>query len=208
MSSSNLRQRKIEEIPEIKQSESSTEFSLKSQIPIENEDSINISGLDIVRMLGGILLLNLVISWWFTDSIFYGYQYNKKFTNINYWQHQVYGTSLNLTESELTNFNGTDPSLPIYIAVNGAIWDVSGNREIYKPSGSYGFFAGKDIARALATNCLNHLNHDIRDIQPGERRRLKGWIEYFDDKYWRVGVVNHQGLDGIPMSRDNCQGKY
>lgn len=36
-----------------------------------------------------------------------------------------------LTLEELAKFNGVDPTLPIYVAVKGLIYDVSSSRESY-----------------------------------------------------------------------------
>ena len=62
---------------------------------------------------------------------------------------------VHLTHVELSLYNGTDPSLPIYLAVNGSIFDVSANPMIYGPGGSYNFFAGRDAMRAFVTGCFN-----------------------------------------------------
>lgn len=61
---------------------------------------------------------------------------------------------VHLTPVELSLYNGTDPSLPIYLAVNGSIFDVSANPVIYGPGGSYNFFAGRDAMRAFVTGCF------------------------------------------------------
>ena len=39
--------------------------------------------------------------------------------------------------------------------MNGSIFDVSANPRIYGPGGMYGFFAGKDAARAFVTGCFD-----------------------------------------------------
>src|SRR3954453_20181725 len=76
------------------------------------------------------------------------------------------GGSVHLTPSQLTLYNGTDPSLPIYLAVNGSIYDVSENRMIYGPGGSYNFFAGRDATRAFVTGCFkDDLTADIRGVE-------------------------------------------
>lgn len=66
----------------------------------------------------------------------------------------VQSGSANLTPAQLSLYNGTDPSLPIYLAVNGTVFDVSANRAIYGPGGSYNFFAGRDATRAFVTGCF------------------------------------------------------
>lgn len=73
---------------------------------------------------------------------------------------------INLTPTELSLYNGTDPSLPIYLAVNGSIFDVSANPAIYGPGGSYNFFAGRDATRAFVTGCFKEdLTGDLIGVE-------------------------------------------
>ncbi len=75
-------------------------------------------------------------------------------------------TPLNLTEKELSMFTGED-GRPIYVAVDGNVYDVSANPAIYGPGGAYAFFTGKDGARAYITGCFaTDLTHDLRGIDP------------------------------------------
>ncbi|MFS8033406.1 putative cytochrome b5-like heme/steroid binding domain-containing protein [Helianthus anomalus] len=55
----------------------------------------------------------------------------------------------------LEQYDGTDPSKPIYISVKGRIFDVSTGKSFYGPGGSYALFAGKDSSRALAKMSKN-----------------------------------------------------
>ncbi|CAP97195.1 Pc21g22980 [Penicillium rubens Wisconsin 54-1255] len=71
-----------------------------------------------------------------------------------------------LTPSQLSLYNGTDTNLPLYVAVNGTIFDVSANRMIYGPGGSYNFFAGRDATRAFVTGCFKEdLTNDLRGVE-------------------------------------------
>jgi predicted heme/steroid binding protein len=73
---------------------------------------------------------------------------------------------VHLTPAELSLYNGTDPSLPIYLAVNGSIFDVSANPMIYGPGGSYNFFAGRDASRAFVTGCFKEdLTTDMSGVE-------------------------------------------
>lgn len=174
--------------------------------PIEDENSNNISFFDIIRMISGIMLLNLLISYFYTGTFTYGY--NGKLIDPHYLYFLTFGQYMNLTDTELSLYDGSIEGLPIYIAINGTVFDVSSQRGIYGPGGSYSYLSGKDCARAFATNCLNQQTFDIRDIEPDEKRRLRGWFEFFEDKYFKVGVVNHQPLIGdVPDYRSNCRGR-
>jgi len=46
--------------------------------------------------------------------------------------------------SELAKYNGIDPKLPIYLALDGFVYDISKGSEFYKVGGPYHDLAGKD----------------------------------------------------------------
>ena len=53
------------------------------------------------------------------------------------------------------------------LIMSGDVYDVSVNRRMYGPGGGYGFFSGKDAARAFVTGCFKEdLTHDIRGLDP------------------------------------------
>lgn len=73
---------------------------------------------------------------------------------------------VNLAPSELSRYNGEDESLPIYLAVNGSIFDVSANPGVYGPGGGYHFFAGRDATRAFVTGCFKEdLTPDLIGVE-------------------------------------------
>lgn len=73
---------------------------------------------------------------------------------------------MNLTPSELSLYDGTDKTLPIYIAINGSIFDVSANPAMYGPGGGYHFFAGRDATRAFVTGCFSEdLTPDLIGVE-------------------------------------------
>jgi len=61
---------------------------------------------------------------------------------------------VHLTDAELAGYDGSDPNKPIYLALNGTIFDVSAGRRVYGPGGSYHVFAGKDATRGFITGCF------------------------------------------------------
>jgi predicted heme/steroid binding protein len=70
------------------------------------------------------------------------------------------------TDADLNEFDGSDPTKPIYLAINGTIYDVSAGRKHYGPGGSYHFFAGHDASRAFVTSCFDtDLNPDMRGVE-------------------------------------------
>jgi len=54
-----------------------------------------------------------------------------------------------LSVDSLKEFNGDDDSKPIYIGLNGKVYDVSAGREFYRSDGPYHYLAGKDSSVEL-----------------------------------------------------------
>lgn len=71
-----------------------------------------------------------------------------------------------LTDIELLSYDGSDPTKPIYLALNGTIYDVSSSPATYGPGGSYHVFAGRDAARAFITGCfVEDATPDLRGVE-------------------------------------------
>ncbi|KAF1811488.1 cytochrome b5, partial [Eremomyces bilateralis CBS 781.70] len=111
-----------------------------------------------------ILLLSSALSWFVTgDSVLWGWR--------PWWSRgDALGAWLNgpviLTDAELKQYDGSDPNTPIYVALNGTIYDVTGGRRIYGPGGSYNIFAGRDATRAFITGCFaEDLTPDTRGVE-------------------------------------------
>ncbi|CBX99665.1 hypothetical protein IAQ61_005083 [Plenodomus lingam] len=111
------------------------------------------SVLDILRILGGILLLSSGLSYLSTSGESMTWGYNAWWTRAREWK-KLMKPQITLTDAELALYNGADPNKPIYLALNGTIYDVSSSPQTYGPGGSYHVFAGKDAARAFITGCF------------------------------------------------------
>ena len=71
-----------------------------------------------------------------------------------------------MTLDELSAYDGTDAEKPLYLAINGTIYDVSNGRRIYGPGGSYHVFAGTDAARGFVTGCFQEdRTADMRGVE-------------------------------------------
>ena len=90
---------------------------------------------------------------------------------------------------ELPEYDGSDPSKPLLVAVRGNVYDVTRGGDFYGPGGPYAMFAGKDCTRALAKVSFDEelFTGDIRDLEAEELEKLDEWIEMFEGKYRRVG---------------------
>lgn len=94
----------------------------------------------------------------------------------------------NFTAEQLKHFDGTrDEKLgedkPVYLSVNGQVFDVSDGRDFYGPEGPYCNFAGHECGVALAKMSFDaDLLGDLEGcskLSPSEKTELEGWIEKF-----------------------------
>ncbi|KAL2006826.1 hypothetical protein VTN00DRAFT_9494 [Thermoascus crustaceus] len=159
---SELRQR-----PGPRSSSSKSEGSPSSKTRKEkrsNDDS-GISLLDIIRVLVALVVASCGLSYYMTSSESLLWGYRPWFTRLPVLMRYLRGP-LYLTPDQLSLYNGTDPSLPIYLAVNGSIFDVSANPMMYGPGGSYNFFTGRDATRAFVTGCFQEdLTPDLDGVE-------------------------------------------
>lgn len=98
---------------------------------------------------------------------------------------------MELTEHQLRQFNGSDPSKPIYVAVKGRIFDVTTGKSFYGPGGAYAMFAGREASRALAKMSKEEedISASLDDLTDKEIGVLKDWEKKFEAKYPIVGRV-------------------
>lgn len=98
---------------------------------------------------------------------------------------------MEITLDQLKQYDGSDPSKPIYIGVKGRVFDVSTAQSFYGPGGSYAMFAGKDASRALAKMSKN--DEDVIGSLDGLTEKelgvLADWERKFEAKYPIVGSL-------------------
>lgn len=162
-------------------SEQEVDTKKKTKRRVEDDDEISegISFVDILRVISGLLVLSCLFSWFITDgeSLTWGYR-----PRLSRWRilKAAFKPTIELTDIQLARYNGEDPSLPIYVAVNGSVFDVSANPSMYGPGGGYSFFAGRDAARAFVSGCFKEdLTWDLRGL---ERMYITGENKEEDDK--------------------------
>ncbi|KAG0759387.1 hypothetical protein G6F29_004453 [Rhizopus arrhizus] len=139
-------------------------------------------------------MLILYGSYLITETWTWGYR--GKWTNINTYMPRKERI---FTEKELLKYDGTDPSLPIYLAIDGEVFDVTKGRGWYGKGGSYHHFSGKDAARAYVTGCFqDHLTHDLRGLNENELKGVAHWKKFYENHhtYHKIGRVIH---DPIPQ---------
>ncbi|MBA0839957.1 hypothetical protein Goarm_005641, partial [Gossypium armourianum] len=92
---------------------------------------------------------------------------------------------MDLTPQQLIQFNGSDPSKPIYVAINGRIYDVTAGKSFYGPGGAYAMFAGKDASRALAKMSKNEEDvcPNLDGLSEKEMDVLNDWVKKFEANF-------------------------
>ncbi|KZV65507.1 cytochrome b5 [Peniophora sp. CONT] len=112
------------------------------------------------------------------------------------------------SESFLAKFDGSEELLPLYLAIDGDVYDVSSNRRVYGPGGSYHNMAGVDAARAFATGCFaQHRTHDLRGLSENELKSVQHWKDFFSNHkdYTHVGRVSHRPIDPMSPIPEPCK---
>ncbi|KAJ2684106.1 hypothetical protein H4R19_006927 [Coemansia spiralis] len=164
----------------------------------------------VARIVVTLVGLSICLSFLITETALWGYQ--SKWTN---WRNYISRRQRVFTLQELRQHDGTSPGLPILLAIEGDVYDVTLGSAFYGPGGSYSLFAGRDATRAFGTNCLtreDHLTHDTRGLSEAELAGIAGWHGLFDNhqRYVKVGIVTLDPVDPaspIPPPCDGAQPK-
>lgn len=103
------------------------------------------------------------------------------------------------TLKELTQYDGSDASRPIYVAIKGVlnslpanplfhlfiskgtVFDVSHKMDVYGPGKSYSIFAGKDGSKGLGMSSLKPEDAvpDYSGLPEAEMKTLNDWHSFF-----------------------------
>ncbi|CAI6096991.1 hypothetical protein V2G26_016030 [Clonostachys chloroleuca] len=158
MADSEVRKRKT------KTDESEKKSKVYKTTDVDDETSSN-KWLDALRGLTFLLLASCALSYMISSGNSFMWGKRPHYLTVDYWKAQLKGP-IYLTPEELAAFDGQDPEKPLYIALNGTIFDVSNGRRIYGPGGSYNWFAGVDAARAFVTGCFaEDRTPDMRGVE-------------------------------------------
>ncbi|KIK05158.1 hypothetical protein K443DRAFT_675311 [Laccaria amethystina LaAM-08-1] len=95
------------------------------------------------------------------------------------------------TTEALKEFDGSNTSKPIYVAIKGTIFDVTHKAEVYGRGRSYNIFAGKDGSRGLGKSSLKPEDAvaDYSDLDEKDLKVLDDWYSFFQKRYNIVGKV-------------------
>ncbi|OQS04299.1 hypothetical protein THRCLA_03449 [Thraustotheca clavata] len=98
------------------------------------------------------------------------------------------------TREQLKEYDGSDESKPIYLAVGGKVVDATLGSKFYKKGATYSMFAGQACTRALTISSLDpkDLSDDIADFTLENRKELHETLAFYYDKYPIVGVMDYE----------------
>jgi predicted heme/steroid binding protein len=93
-----------------------------------------------------------------------------------------------------------DPSIPIYLAVLGRVFDVTKGMDYYGPeAGGYSGFAGRDGSRAFVTGKFDDVGlvDDVADMTDDQLFSIFEWLDFYlkEEKYIFVGYVEGLHVD-------------
>ncbi|KAF9076831.1 cytochrome b5-like heme/steroid binding domain-containing protein [Rhodocollybia butyracea] len=113
------------------------------------------------------------------------------------------------SERTLATYDGSLSGKPIYLAIDGDVYDVTKGKA-YQPGGSYHYFTGIDAARAFGTGCIQartHLTHDLRGLTQDEIKTLEHWKDFYANHkdYKKVGRVAHKPIDPSSPIPEHCK---
>jgi len=157
--------------------------------------------LDILKFILLLVVFIALAGKFITGS--FTWEYESKWLQVKtYWPA---GQRL-FSERMLSEFDGKTPGKPIYLAIDGDVYDVTSGKA-YQPGGPYHFFAGADGARAFGTGCFKeHLTYDIRGLSDSELKSLEHWKAFYAEhpKYYKVGTVLHKPIDPASVIPEHC----
>ena len=96
------------------------------------------------------------------------------------------------TVESLREFDGSDETKPIGLAINGKVFDVTKSRDFYGPDGPYAVFGGRDATRAFANFVADESEmrdgyDPCDDLTHVQRMRVQDWEDHFMTKYDYIG---------------------
>jgi len=166
------------------------------------EQEVGLLGL--LKFLVYLLIFTALAGKFITGS--YTWEYQSKWLQLKtFWP-----TNQRLfSEGFLAEFDGSVPGRPIYLAIDGDVYDVT-TGSAYQPGGSYHILAGVDAARAFGTGCFKtHRTHDTRGMSESELNSLAHWKKFYAEhpKYLKAGRVSHHPIDPASPIPEHCDPK-
>lgn len=144
----------------------------------------------------------ILTSIWFlmVMGISYGksYLFGKKTQDeqVSLFEQHFKSKYVELDAEQLKQYDGTDESKPILLAIQGRLYDVTKGRSYYGPGGGYHIFAGRDASRSFVTGCFDVNSeqctknaHDLSDFDATQMNTIKEWMDFYEKSYKFVGTL-------------------
>ncbi|SCV04882.1 LANO_0G13498g1_1 [Lachancea nothofagi CBS 11611] len=154
--------------------------------------------LDVLRIVGGLVLLGLIAGKFMTDSVTWNYWSRSRSLETlrqipKFWDGQTLPLEFSL--EQLHTFDGSNPETPVLLAIEGHVFDVSRKSGLYGPRGAYHRFAGTDCSRAFSYRLWSMqglrepCSSDLSGLSPEGLHRVDEWLEFFQHRYPYIGYV-------------------
>jgi len=84
--------------------------------------------------------------------------------------------------------------MPLLVALDRRVYDVSTKRDVYGPGGGYATFSGRDSTRnfALYSTEAKDDGSCIEDLEEKDFKMLAEWRRWFDERYPLVAVITEK----------------
>ncbi|SCU97812.1 LAFA_0G13432g1_1 [Lachancea sp. 'fantastica'] len=165
---------------------------------------------DVLRIIGGILLLGLLTGRLITGSVTWNL-WRGSISPANLTEPSVYWTGQDLPRAfsmdQLQEFNGSRADLPLLLAIQGQVFDVSRKSGMYGPRGPYNRLVGTDCSKAFSYGMWSMqgfrkpCSDDLSGLSDEALQRVFDWVKFFQDRYPHIGYV----IDSrFPQSRSEA----
>jgi len=88
------------------------------------------------------------------------------------------------TRDEIAEFDGSDPSKPLYLVIKKRVYDVTSGRKHYGKGASYNVFVGKDNTRAFLGQEAREGEpplSDLSKLSKEEMESIDNWVKFYDE---------------------------
>ncbi|KAI5985355.1 hypothetical protein EDD15DRAFT_2476501 [Pisolithus albus] len=160
----------------------------------EEKLSREVGLLGLLKFIVYLLLIIVLAGKFFTGSFLW--EYDGKWVRLQTYLPENNGRLF--SESYPATFDGRDENKPLYIAIDGDVYDASSNRRT----------AGVETARPFATGCFaTHRTHDLRGLSEEQLQSVRHWKRFFADHktYFKVGRVIHPPIDPESPISEPCE---
>jgi len=138
-------------------------------------------------VLGSLLVLGLAVGIYF---LWGQYHTTLKTADANSTKTKKSKVEL-FTMEELKRHDGSNPDLPLYLAIIGEVFDVTKGKQHYGPGAGYSFFSGTDGTRAFVTGEFNEtgLIPSVEGLPVNQVNDIQGWRDFYHKDYTFMGKL-------------------